>query len=466
MKRAVLGFLITVLVTPQAAQASGFMYRAASTGRWLGLAVQGDTRATGTFSGRVFQSFPGTVKAPLAYAAGGGACGVNPLSVAAFSAELSGSAPNTGIFLYDGGTDTIYDGILEGATTPAGGTFAPLDGRNPAIVIETGPATCKVHVFFVSKITGLGTDTGIFHAVFDPAASYGLLSLTAIAVEGATAAPAPFPGSATFGDFPATAKVSARGYPISGGAFIPHIAFRAKITGGGIVNSNDTAIMVWSSVLGFYVVAREGDPSCAPNWAFGGSVYDKFSASMEIAAGGGYLPEVPSAMYRAKGRGGPSTSDTAIELGIADGCGAPHPVPWGIEGSATPIGGTYADFAPSTPFDAASGDPYPAFHMAFQGKITGGPTTKALFLIGNSYWDVMRQGFTDTALSSGKLTLAANLGPALNAGGTLIYRGSVAGLTSGLFAFKDTTISPSQLVTFAGSMAQIDTAGNMTARFP
>jgi hypothetical protein len=456
-----------ISIVPRGSDAAGLLYRSVSTGQWVGIAAANDTRATGVFATRQFKTFPGAAKAPLAYLPGGAGCGVDPISVAAFSAQLTGSAPNTGIFLYDATTDTIIDAVIEGATTPAGGTFKALNGTNPGVAIEV-PA-CKLHVFFRATIVGapLASDTGIFDATFDLTSSFASLGISVIAHEGTTLAPNPaFPATSTFGDFSSMVKVSARDYP-NGGSRVPSLAFRGKIIGGGVTGTNDTAVFVWSPLVGFFPVAKEGDPSCAPNWAMAGSMYDDFPASMEIAASGAYTPGNPSAVYRAKGRGAPTSgTDTAIELGLTEGCGAAFTVVWGIEGQPTPAGGTHGDFPPSTPLDGVSGDPHPEHEVAFLGTIVGGAAPKALFLIGNSYFANFRHGFPDTALAGAALSLPANIGPALGAGGRLAFRGSISGLTSGLLTFHNTNANPAQLLSFAGSRAQVDKAGNMTARFP
>src|SRR5262249_23490847 len=159
--------------------------------------------------GRSFSGFSGGLKAPIA-AVAAGTCGGSDVVVAAFSAKVKGSAPNSGLFLYDATTDTISDIVVEGDSTPIGGTWKALDGINPGVGIDA--FTCTLHVVFRGRAAGVaaGMDTGIFDAAFT-LPSLAPLAPTVIAQEGVTLGPAPFPGGTLFADFPKGTSVSASG---------------------------------------------------------------------------------------------------------------------------------------------------------------------------------------------------------------------------------------------------------------
>jgi len=462
----VVAVCMALLSVPEMAAATGLAYRDATTGRWKGIAANGDVRSGGAFAGKKFAGFSGTIKASID-AIPAGPCGVAPSVVAAFSGHLATPSPNTGLFLYDATTDTIMDAVIQGAATPIGGTWKPFSNNNPAIAIDA--STCLVHVYFRGQATGVApNDTGIFDAAFGPLPGFAAGPVTVVAQEGVTPAPAPFPGASVFGDFPAALHVTAASDLVFGGD--AHVAFRGQVTGGGVTGANNSGVfLATTAVPGIKTAAREGDVTCPPT--FGGTSFSEFPAAIDLAIGDPFAGNGPQVVFRAKSAGAPPTSDTAVidtaPVGLPCGVAVMFPA---VEGAATPVGGTYAEFPSSTPVAASGGGGGFPPTIAFLSNVTGGTAPKALFysiLFGPTI-SVVAQGLPGTTLGSGAVGLSpGTLSPSVNSDGYLIFRASVSGAGTGLFFFNSLA-GPVVPESVAGAYrnARLDRLGNMTARFP
>ncbi|MBI1816675.1 MAG: hypothetical protein HYR72_16985 [Deltaproteobacteria bacterium] len=454
MRQRMFVWMIAMLgAVPSIAGASGLLYRPASTGQWVGIYQGGDTRAVGFFAGQKFKSPAGSIKAPVA-SLPAFTCGAPPVSVAAFSAEFNvAGPPSTGIFLYDGVSDTIVDAVIEGAVTPAGGTYGKFKSGYPNPAIAINPGACVLHVFFRGQIGPPGpTNTALFDATF-ALPGFVPFPVALIAQESTTGAPPPFPGASTFGDFSDKLRLAAT---FDGAAI--DLAFRGKVIGGGVPTSSDTGVFVFSIPGTFATAVMEGSVTCAPTWPGAGAVYDDFGDSMEIAIG---APAGPYVLHRAKSKGGPSATETALQFSPPLSCAFISLV--ASAGALVPdgaVGGTYTAFAGSTPLAMSSTG------AAWLGKVSGGSTPKALFSAGGGFGaasHIVRQASGDSALGSGLVSITGTVAPAVNTLGKTVFRASVAGMANGLFAYSG---GPAEVVSFAGSNPQIDDAGNMTARFP
>jgi hypothetical protein len=452
-------WMIAILgAVPSIAGASGLAYRSASTGQWVGIFQAGDTRVGGSFNGATFKLPPAGVKAQVASVPA--ACG-GPNSVAAFLAEFAVAGPKTGIFLYDAASDTIIDAVIEGSATPIGfgNTYGPLKDSNPAVAID--PTTCTLHVIFRAKNipNPAAFDTTIFDALFT-LPGYAPAGALLVAQEGTAPAPPPFPAGATFGDFPSSLRIAADYDPSFGPGGVV-AAFRVQMIGGGLVPGNKTGVVIWEAPpVGpfFLTAAHEGDPGCAPTWIGAGATYDVFPPAMEMAVSGNHFFTGfgPNVFFRGKSLGGAPTSDTAlVDVYPISGCGAST---FSVaEGGASPALGTYGNFSLSTPLATTAMGPFGL--VAYLAKEIG-PAPKVLY----TPFGFVRQGFPDTTLGSGNVTIPPGLSVAVTPMlTTSAFNLSVNGWTSGLF----TNSGPgNQLLTWKGTNVQIDDAGNMTARFP
>ncbi|MBI4515801.1 MAG: hypothetical protein HY699_08295 [Deltaproteobacteria bacterium] len=456
MNRRQLFGLVIALAAPRLASAEGLIYRDGATGLSKAIVSSGDTKAAGLCVGSTFAGFPISAKATID-SVGAGPCGTAK-TLASFSAKFKVPAlpsANTGIFLYDAATGAIIDVVGEGDPTPlgAGTTWGDFGGNNPAVVIEEAPA-CIAHVFFRAKVEGApaASDTGIFAARFS-LPGLALVWTGAYFVEGGGGTALPFPAGSVWGDFPASTKIDA----VSGaGSGTFKLGFRAQVTGAGVTNSNDTGLFLYRDESeALYTAAREGDPTCVPTWPGGGAVFDDFPASLPVVVADA---GVPFAMFRAKSRGGPMASDTAIVVAYpAPTCGT---VGAASENDLAPVGGLYADFPASTKVATTGG------YGVFTARVTGGPgATKVLVL--NLTTAVARQGMPDSALGALPISLPADPGLTVNDAGTVMFNMTVSGYPTGLFAYNSGLgVVPAQAVTFGCRNAQIDDLGNSTARCP
>jgi hypothetical protein len=451
--RMVISAMAVILVIHGSARAAGILYRR-NNQRWADVFSGGDALTSGVFTGRIFATPSSSTRAAAANL-GAGICGAGAIRIAAFSAKVSGSAPNTGIFLYDQVNGTMNDGVSQGTATPITGFFDQFGGTNPSVTIDS--ASCTLHVVFRGRATGVTStsDTGIFDATFGPLPALTLIGITTLVQEGVTAAPAPFPGGALFSDFPDGLPVPAQ---FASGAL--GFAFRGQVAGAGVTSSDDTGIFISNGTLS--TLAREGDgTNCAPSWTGAGVAYADFSNTLQLDIG--FSSGNFGALYRAKSTGGASGSDSALEFGqVGGGCGVTTKV--AVEGQGTVAGGTYGDFGATTGLSfAANGTPNAAFLATIVG-LAGIP--RAVF-----YTDlttpvvVARHGMADSALGSGKVSLSSDANPTVNDGGTVVFKASVSGYASGLFVYSS-AITPPELLSFSGRAPVIDTGSNITARFP
>ena len=446
--RVIVLAVVAVVGMQSAAGASGLLYRR-NNQRWANVVSQGDAVVAGAFTGRTYSSF-GTTARPAA----ANISGCATARIAAFSAKVSGAAPNTGLFIYDQINGTINDAVIQGAPTPITGFWDSFSGTNPSATID--PTSCTLHLLFRGHATGVSSamDSGIFDATFGPLPALTPINVVALVQEGVTLAPAPFPPGALFADFPAGLSVPSLFTSGSLG-----FAFRGKVTGAGVAGTDDTGIFISDGTL--TTRAREGDGTCPPVWTGSGSQYDEFPSNLQL--GIGFTAGTFGVLYRAKSQGNLPGSDTALEMGLATSpCGTTTKA--AVEAQATPAGGIYADLSPTTPLSFAANTTPKA---AFLATITGAPgILRALFftdLTTPAY--IARQGMADTALGSGKVTLPTDTNPAINDSGQVVFKASVAGYSSGLF-FYSNAVTPAQLLTFGGRAAGIDAAADVVARFP
>jgi hypothetical protein len=154
--------LITVSGPP--VHARGFLYRSAATGRWTKLASLGDPLPPGSAFASESFSEPVSSRAPIATVAAG-TCGPDAITLAAFTASVSRSTNNTGIFLFEAATASIHDVAIEATATPLGGTWDAFAG-NPDLAIDAD--ACVAHVVFRGHALGgePARDTGVFDATF------------------------------------------------------------------------------------------------------------------------------------------------------------------------------------------------------------------------------------------------------------------------------------------------------------
>jgi hypothetical protein len=447
------------------ANAAGFMYRSTTTSRWVGIMAKGDTRTSGTFAGSLFADPAPFGRAPVASDACGGG-----VRVAVFSAKMQilAPAPNTGIFIYDANTDTIFDVVVQGGLAP-GGTWAAFDTVNPAVAIDSG--SCTAYVFFWGKITGapLASNTGVFMVpVALPAFAVGAVGV--VALEGTTLAPAPFAG-AVFNDF-ISKTMHLAAVPVSGLGGVA-VAFPAKVLGGGTTPSNDTAIFLDYTSGAMLTAAREGDSSCPPMFS-GATLYGDFPSTLQVAVGD-LAPLFPPGSifvsYRAKAQGVAIGADTAVEASVPTlGCGGS--IALAVEGAATAFGGSYADFAAGTPLGGSAestGGFFPA-SFGFMAKATGGVYSKAVIQaipFPTSVTAIAKAGAADSALSDSAISLPPDPGPSTNGGSAIVYGAGVKGFPSAIFESSVVVgPTPPEALTFSGKYPQIDAAGNVSARYP
>jgi hypothetical protein len=431
------------------------LYRDVTTGRWVTIARKGQALASGAFAGRTFTTFD--MRAPIDVYVGGGACFGATIPLAVFSAKVKGAAPNTGVFLYNAATDTLHDVAIEGAPSVFGGTWASFNTTHPVVVIDSS-AACTAHVIFRGKATGVAaaSDTGIVDARFSlPGVT--LTSTSTVVREGVTSPPSPFPVGSLFEEFPALVQIAARQLAIGSVA----LAFvgAAKIGVGGIGSGDNTG--VFTQILGYplTVVAREGTTCTTPGWPGAGTEYDTFvPKELDIDVLGG---APASAIYRAKSRGGSTTTDTAIEIGSA----CPTSTVVAAEGAVTPIGGNYGNFhSAHTKLSASNA------RLAFAASVTNlANTVFALFhgVGGPPSGAVVRRWHADTAIGDVTATVEGIDDVGVNdGGGDVVLEINVDGYApDGIFFFNPASATPAEMVAFRGRNPRIDTLGNMTALF-
>ncbi len=460
------------LFAPGMAIASGLAYRDVGTGRWKGIAKNGDMRTGGAFATRSFvnSGFASSKAKAAIDAIPAGPCGGAPSVLAAFSGVVTGAAPNSGLFLYDATTDTILDIAVEGDATPIGGVWKPFAGIHPAIGIDS--STCLVHVAFRGLATGLGvtpnTDTGVFSATFGPLPSLAPVGpVGVIAQEGVTLAPPPFPSGSVFREFSPLLHLAAAG---DTGAAGVHAAFPGWVSGPGVFGSNDTGVfMVTTNALGTtYTAAREGDVSCPPAWS--GTTYANFANEIDLGIGDSYLLSGPQVVFRGVAVGGPSASNTAIvNVQPVAGCGSAAAT-YAIKGTATPLGGAFGTLANGTPLAASGGGGSALANVVFLAPITGGTAPRGLFYVGAPGFAATAgaaQGLPGMALGAGNVNLPMNMAkPSVNASGSVAFRASLPGAGAGLFYFHPTDATAPESLTGTYRNVKLDRLGNMTARFP
>jgi hypothetical protein len=423
--RALLALVVLLSSMPVHAL-GGLMYRAASSGRWVGIAMTGEPLPPGSmYAGGTFK-----------------ACGKKPTlasitecgsaSLVAFCAQVRtpSTFPNPyAVFLYDAATGTIHD-VAQVTTCSS--------SHDPVIVID--PSACQAHVIYPDGKSG---SMVIRDAAFS-LPGLTLSGITTLVEDLTTSAPPPFASGAVL-HLPSTLPLSATYAPGPGVV----VAFYAHARGPGLSSAanNRQGIFSWATGGTLTTHARTGDPGCPPPWPDAGAVYTSFGHAPSAAALTG-----PAVAFVAHSSGAAS-KDTAIVLNES-GCSGTNVVQ-AAEHSDTPLGGKYDDLmiAIQDLAGAANGT------TVFMAKITGVPgTTRAL--IRSTGEVVARHGFADTALGAAVVGFSSHPKPAINSAGAIVFTPHLSGFRTGTVLY-DTPATLPELITLNGAYPQIDDLGNM-----
>ncbi len=444
--RAMIITAVGLTMSAPPAHAHGFLYRSGITGRWTKLASIGDPLPVDSaFAPATFAGFLGSKGiAPIASVAPG-ACGPDAVTLAAFTASVSRSSTNTGIFLFEAATAKIHDVAVEGATTPLGGSWDTFTA-SPVLAIDA--EGCVAHVVFRGRASGTppGMDTGVFDATF---ALPGLTStgINVVAQEGVTAPGAPFPPTAVLSEVRPQVALAVSD---SAGVGVL-IGFPMRVTDSAVSSADDSGVLAIGPA-GVSVLLREGDPSCVPPWPNGGTMYDDFADTrpLGMAALG-----APSVLLEAASRDG--TAKVAIVLN-SGGCGGTTVV-LAAPGGVGPDGSTFALTGGTLwPLDLnAGGDAAFLVTTKMPGEIVNRRT-----LIRSSTGVVAREQLANTSLGPAVKISGLSTSPSTNAASDLVF--GAKALAQGLF-FAASDGSAPELLSFGGANPQMDDLGNMTASF-
>jgi hypothetical protein len=442
---------VLIAVGAPAVHAGGFLYRSAATGRWTKLASIGDPLPPDSaFASETFSEIVSS-RAPIATVAAG-SCGPDGITLAAFTAMVSRSTNNTGIFLFEAATASIHDVAIEATATPLGGNWDAFAG-NPDLAIDAD--ACVAHVVFRGHTLGSepsSSDTGVFDATFTLP---GLASagVTVLAQEGVTTPGLPFPPTAVLsevGPLVSLAVFDSPGVGVVAG-------FPMRVIDDAVTSDNDTGILAIGPG-GPSVLLREGEPSCVPAWTDAGPVYDEFPETrpLSMSALGG-----TSVFIEAHSRGGAVNGALVLNTG---GCSGSTLVV-ATDGGAAPGGGTVSLlWEGPRPLDVSVSGV--TGFAASTSKGMRSPCCRPFSIIRSTTGLVAQQSLANTSLGPAAYLTAKGLNLAMNATSDLVFSAAVYPYPrrAGMF-FARASGGPPELVNFGGVNPQIDDFGNMTAGF-